>query len=204
MNRKEFITNVALAGTAAMMIPSVASAYLFGPGSEKKIKIGIIGCGSVSGVYLPHLRNSPYAEVVSLCDIKPERARLRGEEFNINNQYPHIDQMMTGVDFDLLVNLTDMQEHGRLNQIALMHGKHIWSEKPLANSYKEGLDLLQLSKQSGLRIWGAPAVVNSPQFAFMASQINQGKLGMIAASRESQSSGKRIQLVSRFPFPVVK
>ncbi len=182
MNRKEFITNMALAGTAAMMIPSVAKAFLFNPGAGKKVKIGIIGCGSVSGVYLPHLIDSPYAEVVSLCDIKPERAKARGEQYNIANQYPHIDQMMAGVEFDLLLNLTDMQEHGRLNKIALMNGKHIWSEKPLANTYKEGVEVVNLAKQEGLRIWGAPAVVNSPQFAFMARQINEGKLGMVAAA----------------------
>lgn len=87
-----------------------------------------------------------------------------------------------GAEFDLLVNLTDMQEHGRLNKLAVLKGKHIWSEKPLANSYNEGYELLQLSKKQNVRIWGAPAVVNSPQFAFMAREINQGKLGRVAAA----------------------
>jgi len=61
--------------------------------------------------------------------------------------------MLEGADFDLMINLTDMQEHGRLNKIALLKGKNIWSEKPLANSYREGLELLQLSKKQGVRIW---------------------------------------------------
>jgi predicted dehydrogenase len=123
-----------MAGTAAMMIPSIAKAHLMGTGQDKKIRIGIIGCGSVSGVYLPHLTKSPFVEVVSVCDIKPERAKARAEEFNIPNQYPHIDQLLAGAPFDLMVNLTNMQEHGRLNKQAVMKGKHIWSEKPLANS----------------------------------------------------------------------
>jgi len=75
-----------------------------------------------------------------------------------------------------------MQEHGRLNKIALNAGKHIWSEKPMANTYTEGLELLNLARSKGVRIWGAPAVVNSPQFAFMAKQINESKLGRIAAA----------------------
>jgi predicted dehydrogenase len=182
MKRKEFLTKFAMAGTAAMMLPSVAKANAFGLGIDKKIKIGIIGAGSVAGVYLPHLNNSPFVEVISICDIKPERAKARAEEFHVPNEYPHIDQMMAGADFDLLLNLTDMQEHGRLNTIAILKGKHIWSEKPLANSYKEGYDLLQLAKRKGVKIWGAPVVVNSPQFAFMAKQINEGKLGKVAAA----------------------
>ncbi len=182
MKRKEFLTDMVLAGTAAMMIPSLAKANAFGLGTAKKIRIGLIGCGSVSGVYLPHLTKSPYVEVVSVCDIKPERAKARAEQFQIPNQYPHIDQMLAGAEFDLMINLTNMQEHGRLNKIALLKRKNIWSEKPLANSYKEGLALLELSKKQNVRIWGAPAVVNSPQFAFMAKQINEGKLGKVAAA----------------------
>ncbi len=182
MNRKEFISNVALAGTAAMMLPSLVKALAMGHGPEKKIRIAIIGCGSVSGVYLPHLKDCPYAEVVSVCDIKPERAGRRAEEFQIPNRYPHIDQMMAGAEFDLMVDLTDMQEHGRLNKIAILQGKHVWSEKPLANTYREGHELLQLARQKGTRLWGAPAVVNSPQFAFMARQIQDGKLGKVAAA----------------------
>lgn len=182
MNRKEFLTHFALAGTAAMMIPSLAKANVFGFGQGKKIRIGVIGCGSVSGVYLPHLTKSEYVEVVSVCDIKPERAKARAEEFKVPNQYPHIEQLLDGADFDLLVNLTDMQEHGRLNMLAILEGRHIWSEKPLANSYKEGKGLMELAKKQGVKIWGAPTVVNSPQFAFMARQIQEGKLGTVAAA----------------------
>jgi predicted dehydrogenase len=90
--------------------------------------------------------------------------------------------MLAGAPFDLMVNLTNMQEHGRLNRQALMSGKHVWSEKPMANTYAEGKALLDLAEQKGLRIWGAPAVVNSPQFAFMAKAVQQGRLGKVSAA----------------------
>jgi predicted dehydrogenase len=90
--------------------------------------------------------------------------------------------MLAGPKFDLMITLTDMQEHGRLNKQAVMAGRHVWSEKPMANTYKEGRELLDLAKSKGVRVWGAPAVVNSPQFAFMAKAINEGKLGKIAAA----------------------
>jgi len=133
-------------------------------------------------VYLPHLSKSPYVELVSACDIIPERAEKRAKEFNIPNYYPHIDKQLAGPAFDLLVVTTDMQEHGRLNKIALNAGRNVWSEKPLANTYKEGKALLDLARSKKLRIWGAPAVVNSPQFAFMSKQIQEGKLGRLACA----------------------
>jgi predicted dehydrogenase len=148
----------------------------------KRIRVGVIGCGSVSGVYLPHLTKCPFVEVVSACDIIPERAEKRAKEFKVPHRYPHIDKMLAGVPFDLLVNLTDMQEHERLNRQALDAGKHVWSEKPLANSLDGGQRLLQLAKKKGVRLWGAPAMVVSPQFAFMAKTLAAGKLGRLAAA----------------------
>ncbi|HMH81948.1 MAG TPA: Gfo/Idh/MocA family oxidoreductase, partial [Gemmatimonadales bacterium] len=148
----------------------------------KRIRVGVIGCGSVSHSYLPHLTTSPYVELVSACDIIPERAKAQAEAFAIPNQYPHIDQLLAGAPFDLLVDLTDMQEHERLNLQAVEAGKHVWSEKPLANSLAAGEKLLAAAKKKGVKLWGAPAMVVSPQFAFIARTLNSGVLGRIAAA----------------------
>jgi predicted dehydrogenase len=134
LTRKDFLKRTGTV-TAAVMLSPLAARTLHAMQPIEKIRIGIIGCGSVSGVYLPHLSQCPYAELVSTCDIIYERAKQRAAEFNIPNFYPHIDQMLSGAGFDLLVNLTDMQEHGRLNRQALLAGKHVWSEKPMANTY---------------------------------------------------------------------
>ena len=178
ISRQEFLQRTTLAG-AAMLLSSLESLAL---SENKKIKVGVIGCGSVSTQYLPHLSKSPYVELVSACDIIPERAIQRAKEYNIPNHYPHIDKMLQGPKFDLMVTLTDMQEHGRLNKQALMAGINVWSEKPMANTYAEGKALFDLANKNKLRIWGAPAVVNSPQFAFMSKTLQAGKLGKVAAA----------------------
>jgi predicted dehydrogenase len=180
ISRNTFLQQVAMLGVASIVAPFASKAEGILPAG--KIRIGLIGCGSVSTQYLPHLSKSEYVELVSTCDIIPERAKAAAEKYNIPNHYPHIDKMLAGAPFDLLVNLTDMQEHGRLNKIALQAGRNVWSEKPMANTYKEGKELLEMAKKKGKRIWGAPAVVNSPQFAFMARAINEGKLGKVAGA----------------------
>jgi predicted dehydrogenase len=179
ITRQEFLQKTAMASAAMLLTSLKGFAENF---QDKKIKIGVIGCGSVSTQYLPHLSKSPYVELVSTCDIIPERAIKQAAKYNIPNHYPHIDQFLAGPKFDLMITLTDMQEHGRLNKQALLAGRHVWSEKPMANTYKEGKALLDLAKEKKLRIWGAPAVVNSPQFAFMAKTIREGKLGKISSA----------------------
>jgi len=179
ISRSDFIQRSMMAG-AALLLSSIEGLALESP--EKKVKVAIIGCGSVSTQYLPHLSKSPYVELVSTCDIIYERAQKAAEKYKIANSYPHIDKLLAGAPFDLMVTTTDMQEHGRLNKQALNAGKNVWSEKPMANTYKEGRALLDLAKSKKLRIWGAPAVVNSPQFAFMSKAIREGKLGKVAAA----------------------
>lgn len=176
-NRREFTKTTLLAGAA------VASGVLSARAAEPaRIRTGIIGCGSVSGAYLPVLSKCPYVEVVSLCDIRPERARKRAEEFKVAHHYPHIDKMLAGEPFDFLIDLTDMQEHEHLNRQGLAAGKQVWSEKPIANTLAAGQKLLQTAREKKLRLWGAPITVQSPQFAFMAQTLAQGALGRIAAA----------------------
>jgi len=180
ITRKDFIYQASLLGAAASLLPLGLSGNPLD--QQKKIRVGVIGCGSVSTQYLPHLSKSPFVELVSTCDIIVSKAKAAAEKYSIANYYPSIEKMLAGAPFDLLVNLTDMQEHGRLNKIALTGGKNVWSEKPMATTYKEGKDLLALAEQKKIRIWGAPAMVMSPQFAFMAKAINEGKLGKVSAA----------------------
>lgn len=179
-SRYEFLQQVSIMSAGVVLSPYIGP-FQYNP-DKQRIRVAVIGCGSVSNMYLPHLSKAPHVTLVSVCDIKSERAAAQAKKYNIPNQYPHIDLMLAGAPFDMMVNLTNMQEHGRLNKQALEAGKHIWSEKPMANTYAEGRSLLDLARQKKLHIWGAPAVVNSPQFAFMSRAIQEGKLGKLAAA----------------------
>lgn len=92
MNRKDFITHFALAGTAAMMIPTLAKANVFGFGVDKKVRIGLIGCGSVSGVYLPHLTKSPYVEhslhVLEIIEAA-RKSQKEGKRIQLESVFPY-------------------------------------------------------------------------------------------------------------------
>ena len=85
INRRKFLEVTAAAGAAALLssLESIAQTT-----SAKKLRIGIIGCGSVSNRYIPHIQTSALLEIVSLCDIKPERAIAQNEQYLVNAQRP--------------------------------------------------------------------------------------------------------------------
>src|SRR5262249_28140623 len=178
VSRRAFLGQSVAAGAALGLAgqPGAAEA------EPERARVGVIGCGSVPHASLPHLSKCPHVELVSACDITPERAKKQAEKFKIPNQYPHIDKLLAGAAFDMLVNLTDIQEHERLNLQAVEADKHVWSEKPMANSLEAGQGLLELAKKKGVKLWGAPAMVVSAQFAFMAKTLRSGARGRLAAA----------------------
>ena len=103
IDRRSFMGQGAAAGAALALAPWSPSAQAAGPGKDKPrpVRVGVIGCGSVSHVYLPHLASCPHVELVSACDIIPQRAKARAERYSIPNQYPHIDKLLAGAPFDL-------------------------------------------------------------------------------------------------------
>ena len=186
MKRRELMKTVGLGAAAAVVAGRASPAGTAEKaGTSKKIRVGVIGCGSVSRHYLPDLKKRSFVELVSVCDIIYDRAKQAAARYGVPNHYPHIDKMLAGAEFDLLVNLTDMQEHCRLSTQAIAAGKHVWSEKPMAVAYEDGKALLELARKKGVRIMVAPTVVTSPQFAFMAETVAGGALGRIAAAHAS-------------------
>ena len=179
LTRRDFTRTALLSGAA---VSTLGSKVLTAEAAPRRIRTGVIGCGSVSNAYLPVLTRSPFVEVVSLCDIRPERAKRQGERFKVAHTYPNIDAMLKGVPFDFLVVLTDMQVHEQINRRGIEAGKHVWSEKPIANTLRVGQELLRMAKAKGVQLWGAPITVQSPQFAFMARTLRSGALGRVAAA----------------------
>ena len=186
LNRRDFIKQTAIAGTAlagASLAPATLAAAA-GPPRVKgdKVRVGLIGCGSVSGAYLPSLTKQPFVEVVSVCDIIPERAKKRAEQFKVPNVYPNIDAMLAGAEFDFLVNTTSMPSHFPVNKKGLEAKKHVWSEKPMALTVQDGQFLIKLAAKQEVGFWAAPNCITSPQYKFMAETIAKGTLGKVTAA----------------------
>src|SRR3954471_6002227 len=192
IQRRQFLKETALLGAAVAITPellaadSTSAAASFKGG---KIRVGEIGCGSVSGSYLPNLTSQPFIEVVSVCDIIVERAKKRAQQFNVPNVYPNIDEMLAGAPFDLLVNTTSMPSHFPINKKALEAKRHVWSEKPIALTVKDGKELLELAERNRVHFWGSPTCVTSPQFKFMVDTIASGKIGRVTAGHGTYGHG---------------
>lgn len=120
-----------------------------------KMKIGIIGCGSIIPAYLKYLGKSEVVEIHALADLLPNKAHERAAEFGIENVFT-VDQMLQNEDIELILNLTIPSAHASVNLAALEHGKHVYVEKPLSISLEEAKLTLNLAESRHLRVGCAP------------------------------------------------
>ncbi|MEG0767229.1 MAG: Gfo/Idh/MocA family oxidoreductase [Clostridia bacterium] len=123
----------------------------------RKMKIGMVGVGAISGIYLKNLHELfTEIELVGICDLIPARAAAAKEKYPTLVIYPDMDALFADPQIDIVLNLTRPYEHFAVTRAALLAGKHVYSEKPLGATLAEGETLVALAREKGLQLGGAP------------------------------------------------
>jgi predicted dehydrogenase len=122
------------------------------------LRLGVIGCGTVSEAYLRNLTAASQVRVVACSDLVRERAEARAAEFGIERVCAR-DELLADPGIDLVVNLTVPSAHHEVTMAALRAGKHVWTEKPLAVDREQGAEVVRAAVERGLQVGCAPDTV---------------------------------------------
>lgn len=145
----------------------------------KKIRIGVIGIGDISDVYLNHLKKYDIVEVVACASRGLDKAQRKAAQHGIPKAYASGAELIADPEIDLILNLTTPQSHFEYNLAALQAGKHVYTEKPLAMTYAQGKQLVQAAKEKGLFLGCAPDTFLGGRLQNIRELIDSGKLGHI-------------------------
>ena len=149
------------------------------------LRLGVIGCGNVLSAYratLDKLRARGAVEVVQACGRTAQRDRSRAELGDIPFSTRAAD-VIESPGVDLVLILTSMSEHAELARAALVAGKHVLVEKPLATTLDEAEALVETAKRSRGHLVCAPFTILSPTFQTMARRIRHGDIGKPCSAR---------------------
>lgn len=142
------------------------------------IKIGMVGVGAISGIYLQNIRDVfQEIELVAVCDLIRERAEKAQEEYGVPKIYDTMQELFADEEIDIVLNLTRPYEHFDVTKEALLAGKHVYSEKPLAATLEEGRTLVELAKEKNRYLGGAPDTFMGAGIQTCRKLIDDGFIG---------------------------
>jgi predicted dehydrogenase len=150
----------------------------------EKMRIGIIGIGKISGIYLKNLTGmfSKRVAVSAVTDIVTERAAQAAKEYNLRH-IGTVDEMLRDPGVDIILNITQPQIHHEAAMKVVHAGKHVYNEKPLCAAYEEAAGLLEAAKAKNVRVGGAPDTFLGAGIQTCRKLIDQGWIGRpVAAS----------------------
>lgn len=153
----------------------------------KKVNVGIVGCGNISGIYLTNLTGcfSDIVNVVAVCDLIPDKALEAQKKYGIPKAYFTDKEIMADEEIELILNITTPDQHCPVNLMALEAGKHAYCEKPLAVTRADGEKQVALAKEKGLLLGGAPDTFMGGGIQTCRKLIEDGWIGDVVAVNAS-------------------
>jgi len=115
----------------------------------KTIKVGVAGLGFIGPAHIEALRRIPGIEVVAISETSEELAKSKAEQLGIPKYYGNFNDLLKE-DIDCVHICTPNFLHYEMAKAALLSGKHVVCEKPLATTIAEGQELLKLAQEKGL------------------------------------------------------
>jgi len=159
------------------------------------MNIAIIGCGFVADFYLATLKLYPELTLLGVMDRDGQRAEQFGQHHGVP-VYPTLDALLTDKRVEIVLNLTNPDSHYEVSKICLEADKHVYSEKPLAMSFDDASELVEMADRKGLQISGAPCSLLGESAQTLWKALRDKKAGEVYVVYAEMDDG----LVHRMPY----
>jgi predicted dehydrogenase len=142
------------------------------------VGIAVIGCGYWGPHLIRNLHGIADAELLGVADPRPDRLEY------VRRSYPTVDlfsshEELLATEADAVVVASPIHTHYRLAREALLAGKHVLVEKPLATSVAEAAELIELAHRRERVLMAGHTFVYNPAVRELRRLVQEGELGRI-------------------------
>jgi predicted dehydrogenase len=140
------------------------------------VKIGVIGCGYVFDHYMATWGRHPRLVLKGVADRDSARRDVVARAYKLKG-YASNEELLADPEIAIVANLTSIESHVEVTRAALMAGKHVYAEKPLAPNIGEARELIALAERLELRLSCAPSNAMSDTTQTMWKAVRDGAVG---------------------------
>lgn len=150
-----------------------------------KIKVAVIGCGSISKHrHIPEYASNPNVELAAFCDIVADRAQQYAKTYNAK-AYTDYKKLLGEVKPDAVSVCLPNALHAEVSIAAANAGAHVLVEKPMAVSEQEGLAMIEAARKNNVYLMVGHNQRLMPPHAKAKEILDSGVLGKVLTFRTS-------------------
>jgi predicted dehydrogenase len=146
---------------------------------EVPVRVAVVGLGYWGPNIVRNFYENPHAEVVRICDARPDRLNVLQTRYPGVPRTTRFDDLLEDRSIEAIAIATPVSTHYQLALQALKAGKHVFVEKPIASSSSEARELVELSEEKRLVLMPGHTFLYSPPVNMIRSLIEAGDLGEI-------------------------
>ena len=139
-------------------------------------RIGVLGCGVISGIYIETSKKIDAIDCVAVADVEPAAARYRADQYDIPRACSP-RELLADPNIEIVVNLTPNHLHAPTSMDIIGAGKNLYSEKPLTVYREESACLLAAAANANVRIGAAADTFFGGAWQTARKAIDDGMIG---------------------------
>ncbi|PHM60700.1 putative oxidoreductase [Xenorhabdus stockiae] len=154
----------------------------------KKINILIVGCGYAADFYVSNLNSYESLNIIGCVDRDNNRLEAFSNYHGLDS-YSSVSDALENINFDILLNLTNPEQHYKVSLEAISNGISVYSEKPFTMSMAESKKLVEIAKKTNCIITSAPSLLLNPPMIKVMEILFSGEIGEILLIKSSIHEG---------------
>ena len=146
---------------------------------SEKFRWGFVGTGRIAERIMPSFRMLPQAEVVAAYSRNREAMDAFCKKWSIPKQYAELDDLLADPEIDIIYLATPHIVHFEHTRKALLAGKHVLCEKPMAMDAQETRVLVELAREKKVFFMEALWTKFFPLHVWLRELLGSGRMGTV-------------------------
>lgn len=139
------------------------------------LKVGLVGVGGISGAHIPAWDEMECAELVALCDIRPERM----EKYGAKRHYTDFDEMLANEKFDIIDICLPTYLHADFAVKAMERGINVICEKPISMKKEDVQRVYSTAEKNNVKFMVAHVLRFWPEYELLKEIYDTQKYGKL-------------------------
>ena len=139
------------------------------------LKVGLVGVGGISGAHIPAWEEMADAELIALCDIRPERM----EKYTDKKCYTDFDKMLEENEFDIIDICLPTYLHADFAVKAMEKGINVITEKPISLKEEDIDRVYKTAEKNNVKFMVAQVLRFWPEYELLKEIYDTKKYGKL-------------------------